>query len=106
MDNQVVSKETILIINENNCPIRTVLDILGGKWAFSIVYSLLEGKKRFKELERSIEGINTRMLVKELQLLQFIAIIAYYIESFLLIIIIIIIIIVFTAFLAHRSGVI
>jgi DNA-binding HxlR family transcriptional regulator len=67
MDNQVVSKETILIINENNCPIRTVLDILGGKWAFSIVYSLLEGKKRFKELERSIEGINTRMLVKELK---------------------------------------
>ena len=67
MDNQVVSKETILIINENNCPIRTVLDILGGKWAFSIVYSLLDGKKRFKELERSIEGINTRMLVKELK---------------------------------------
>ena len=67
MDNQVVSKENILLINENNCPIRTVLDILGGKWAFSIVYSLLEGKKRFKELERSIEGINTRMLVKELK---------------------------------------
>ncbi|MCX6285477.1 MAG: helix-turn-helix domain-containing protein [Bacteroidetes bacterium] len=56
-----------LKINKNNCPIREVLDILGGKWAFSIVYSLLDGKKRFKELERSIEGINTRMLVKELK---------------------------------------
>ena len=56
-----------LKINENNCPIREVLDILGGKWAFSIVYALLDGKKRFKELERSIEGINTRMLVKELK---------------------------------------
>jgi len=67
MDNQVVSTENSLIINEINCPIRTVLDILGGKWAFSIVYSLLDGKKRFKELERSIEGINTRMLVKELK---------------------------------------
>jgi DNA-binding HxlR family transcriptional regulator len=54
-------------INNNNCPIRSVLAILGGKWAFSIVYSLMDGKKRFKDLERSIEGINTRMLVKELK---------------------------------------
>lgn len=59
-----------LKINKNNCPIREVLDILGGKWAFSIVYSLLDGKKRFKELERSIEGINTRMLVKELKCME------------------------------------
>ena len=57
----------LLQINNIDCPIREVLEILGGKWAFSIVYSLLKGKKRFKELERSIEGINTRMLVKELK---------------------------------------
>ncbi|MEI6577820.1 MAG: helix-turn-helix domain-containing protein [Bacteroidota bacterium] len=61
------SDKAQLKINNNSCPIREVLDILGGKWAFSIVYSLLDGKKRFKELERSIEGINTRMLVKELK---------------------------------------
>lgn len=67
MDNQIVKQNNILRINENNCPVRDVLDILGGKWAFSIVYALLDGKKRFKELERSIEGINTRMLVKELK---------------------------------------
>ena len=58
---------TCKIINENSCPIREVLEILGGKWTFSIVYALLYEKKRFKELERSIEGINTRMLVKELK---------------------------------------
>ena len=67
MDIQIVRKDNILKINENNCPVRDVLDILGGKWAFSIVYALLDGKKRFKELERSVEGINTRMLVKELK---------------------------------------
>ena len=67
MDNQIVKESNILRINEINCPVRDVLDILGGKWAFSIVYALLDGKKRFKELERSIEGINTRMLVKELK---------------------------------------
>lgn len=67
MNNQVVKQENIFKINEINCPVRDVLDILGGKWAFSIVYALLNGKKRFMELERSIEGINTRMLVKELK---------------------------------------
>lgn len=67
MDNQAVKQDNILKITNKNCPVRDVLDILGGKWAFSIVYALLDGKKRFKELERSIEGINTRMLVKELK---------------------------------------
>ena len=67
MDNQLVNQENIFKINEINCPIRDVLDVLGGKWAFPIVYALLNGKKRFKELERTIEGINTRMLVKELK---------------------------------------
>ena len=32
-----------------------------------IIYHLSKGKMRFKELERSVEGINTRMLVKELK---------------------------------------
>jgi DNA-binding HxlR family transcriptional regulator len=32
-----------------------------------IIYVLSKGKMRFKELERNIEGINTRMLVKELK---------------------------------------
>jgi len=67
MDNQQITETDLLKINALNCPIRDVLEILGGKWAFSIVYALLDGKKRFKELERSIEGINTRMLVKELK---------------------------------------
>ena len=32
-----------------------------------IIYHLSKGKMRFKELERSVEGINTRMLVIELK---------------------------------------
>lgn len=34
---------------------------------YPIVYVLFEGTKRFKELERTIPNINTRMLVKELK---------------------------------------
>lgn len=52
------------------CPVRTTLELIGGKWAFAIVYNLMDGTKRFKELERSVEGISTRMLVKELKSLE------------------------------------
>ncbi|MBK9936002.1 MAG: winged helix-turn-helix transcriptional regulator [Cytophagaceae bacterium] len=52
---------------EHRCTLKEILDIMGGKWAIPIIYSLLEGTKRFKELERTIPNINTRMLVKELK---------------------------------------
>jgi DNA-binding HxlR family transcriptional regulator len=55
------------IISEKSCSLKEVLDIIGGKWAMPIIYILSKGKMRFKEIERSIEGINTRMLVKELK---------------------------------------
>ncbi|MBL7979153.1 MAG: helix-turn-helix transcriptional regulator [Bacteroidetes Order II. Incertae sedis bacterium] len=35
-----------------------------------IIHSLFEDKKRFSQIERSIEGINTRMLSKELKKLE------------------------------------
>lgn len=57
----------IFTVSENSCSLKDVLDIIGGKWSMPIIYVLSKGKMRFKELERSIEGINTRMLVKELK---------------------------------------
>lgn len=56
-----------IIVSEKTCTLKEVLDIIGGKWAMPIIYILSKGKMRFKELERSVEGINTRMLVKELK---------------------------------------
>ncbi len=52
------------------CTLKEVLDVIGGKWAMPIIYNLSKGKMRFKEIERTIEGINTRMLVKELKNLE------------------------------------
>ena len=59
--------ENKITISENTCSLKDVLDIIGGKWAMPIIYHLSKGKMRFKEIERSVEGINTRMLVKELK---------------------------------------
>ena len=59
--------ENKINVSEKTCTLKEVLDIIGGKWAMPMIYILSKGKMRFKELERSIEGINTRMLVKELK---------------------------------------
>jgi DNA-binding HxlR family transcriptional regulator len=48
-------------------PVRDVLDIINGKWKLPIIIALSFANKRFKELERDIEGITPRMLSKELR---------------------------------------
>jgi DNA-binding HxlR family transcriptional regulator len=48
-------------------PVRDVLDILSGKWKLPILIALSFGNKRFKELERDVEGITPKMLSKELR---------------------------------------
>ncbi len=54
----------------SQCPITRTMELIGGKWTLPIIYVLINETKRFKELERSIDGINTRMLVKELKQLE------------------------------------
>jgi DNA-binding HxlR family transcriptional regulator len=44
-----------------------ILQVLGGKWKIHILQKLYFGKKRFKELEREVEGISPKMLTKELK---------------------------------------
>ncbi|MDF7819252.1 helix-turn-helix domain-containing protein [Runella sp. MFBS21] len=58
------------MLEKIKCPITRTMEIVGGKWTLPIIYVLQSGTKRFKDLERSIEGINTRMLVKELKALE------------------------------------
>lgn len=51
-----------------NCSFHLAMNTLEGKWKFAILYVLLDkGTLRFKELERAIPDISTRMLVKELK---------------------------------------
>ncbi len=55
--------------------LKFILQVLGGKWKLHILTSLYYGKKRFKELERDIEGISPKMLIKELKDLEAIGIV-------------------------------
>ena len=50
--------------------INDALDILRGKWKIRIIGSLTFGKKRFKEMQREVQGITAKMLSKELKELE------------------------------------
>ncbi|SFO83653.1 transcriptional regulator, HxlR family [Chitinophaga sp. YR627] len=44
--------------------------VIGGKWKLPIIHSICNGNKHFKEIERSIPGITTRMLSRSLRELE------------------------------------
>jgi DNA-binding HxlR family transcriptional regulator len=42
--------------------------VIGGKWKIPIIYAVCNGKQqRFREIERSVTGITSRMLARELK---------------------------------------
>ncbi|WP_461534199.1 winged helix-turn-helix transcriptional regulator [Sinomicrobium sp.] len=47
--------------------LQDTLYFIGGKWRIPIMNSICNGNRRFREIERSIPGITTRMLSKELK---------------------------------------
>ena len=48
-------------------PVRDTLDVIGGKWKLQIIISIWEGNKYFREIERSIPKLSTKVLAKELK---------------------------------------
>lgn len=50
--------------------IQTTLNIIGGKWKPIILWHLLEGKKRFSELQHSISSVSQKMLTSQLRELE------------------------------------
>ena len=45
-----------------SCGIRDVLDRLGDKWSVLVIVELVGGPRRFREIQRAIDGISQRML--------------------------------------------
>jgi len=46
-------------------PVRDTLDIISGKWKLLILISISNGNHRFREIERSIPKITSKVLAKE-----------------------------------------
>ncbi len=51
------------------CPIRTTLELLGGKWKLLILFQLNERSLRPSELRKRIPDISEKMLIQELKTL-------------------------------------
>ena len=67
--------ERVLIIDGvamsmDDCPVRDVLDSVGGKWTSLMMLGLADGPRRFSQLRRFIPDISQRMLTETLRDLQ------------------------------------
>ncbi len=47
--------------------VRDALDVVSGKWKLQIIISIRTGNHRFREIERSIPKISSKVLAKELK---------------------------------------
>ena len=54
----------------DDCPVRDVLDSVGGKWNTLMILGLADGPRRFSQLRRFIPDISQRMLTQTLRDLQ------------------------------------
>jgi DNA-binding HxlR family transcriptional regulator len=53
-----------------SCPVSACAEILSGKWTILLIRDLADGRSRFCELERSLEGISPRTLSLRLRALE------------------------------------
>ena len=55
---------------KTNCPVVATLDMIGGKYKALILWHLVEGKRRFGELQRLIPQATQKMLTQQLRELE------------------------------------
>jgi DNA-binding HxlR family transcriptional regulator len=57
-------------VPNSDCPVCRTADIVCGKWTLLVIRDLADGRSRFCELERSLEGISPRTLSLRLRSLE------------------------------------
>ncbi|QHX36230.1 helix-turn-helix transcriptional regulator [Spiroplasma sp. TIUS-1] len=55
---------------DNTCAIEYTLNVIKSKWTFLILRDLINGKKRFSELKKSINDISQKVLTSNLRFLE------------------------------------
>ena len=54
----------------SRCPFRDVLDRIGDRWTVLVIAELSDGPRRFRQIQRSVDGISQRMLTLTLRRLE------------------------------------
>ena len=57
-------------IKTYNCPVEAAMDVIGGKYKALIVYELINGTRRYNEIQRAVPQATPRMLSKQLKELE------------------------------------
>lgn len=55
---------------DDTCPVCRTAEVVCGKWTLLVIRDLADGRSRFCELERSLEGISPRTLSLRLRALE------------------------------------
>lgn len=64
-----VGQNTANVLSKS-CPSNSVLEMVAGKWQVLILYALRGGKRRYSELQHTVEGISQKMLTQTLRELE------------------------------------
>ncbi|MBB5535074.1 winged helix-turn-helix transcriptional regulator [Rhizobium giardinii] len=74
MAGKTVGERVIVVMgmafSREDCPVRDVIDNIGGKWNTLMILALADGPMRFSALRRLIPDISQRMLTQTLRDLQ------------------------------------
>ena len=57
-----LDRKLLFTVDDEFCPVRATLAMLGQKWVPHIIYELTSGKRRFNELATIVGGCNSRTL--------------------------------------------
>jgi DNA-binding HxlR family transcriptional regulator len=60
-------KQDITTIGDKISYVQDTLQVISGKWKLPILMSMFAGKNRFRDIQRNIPDITTRVLSKELK---------------------------------------
>lgn len=58
------------MLSQHNCPVKTTLDLIGGKYKSLILWHLSSGTLRFSELRKLIASATPKMLTQQLRELE------------------------------------
>lgn len=56
--------------NYETCPVKQTLRLIGNKWRVLIIKELLQGTKRFSQLQKALNGVTQKVLTANLRTLE------------------------------------